>query len=141
VRYVGGAYIAKCYLNEPGADRVRAVARITDGLASCEVGRLEFFSIVKRHQRDWHITALEARDVLADFAADETEGVWHWFPITSGLVTRVCERLRSLPPAAVIRAGDASISDARASRASTRSIRTIGTCLRERPSSACPAST
>jgi hypothetical protein len=30
--YFDAAYIAKCYLNEPGADRVRAVAYGTDGL-------------------------------------------------------------------------------------------------------------
>lgn len=107
MKYFDAAYIAKCYLNEPGADRVREVARTADGLASCEFGRLEFFSIIKRHQRDRHITTREARDVLADFETDEKAGVWRWFPVTSGLVTRVCERLRVLPPAAVIRAGDA----------------------------------
>jgi hypothetical protein len=36
VIYFDAAYIAKCYLNEPGADRVRNVAYGADGLASCE---------------------------------------------------------------------------------------------------------
>ena len=39
--YFDAAYIAKCYLNEPGADRVREVAYGADGLASCELARLE----------------------------------------------------------------------------------------------------
>ena len=42
--YFDAAYIAKCYLNEPGADRVRAVAHDAEGLASCELARLEFVS-------------------------------------------------------------------------------------------------
>ena len=32
--YFDAAHIAKCYLNEPGADRVREVAYGADGLAS-----------------------------------------------------------------------------------------------------------
>jgi len=42
VIYFDAAYIAKCYLNEPGADRVREVAYGAEGLASCEFARLEF---------------------------------------------------------------------------------------------------
>jgi predicted nucleic acid-binding protein len=52
VIYFDAAYLAKCYLNEPGADRVREVAYGADGLASCELARLEFASILKRHVRE-----------------------------------------------------------------------------------------
>lgn len=45
--------------------------------------------------------------MLRDFEEDEGQGVWRWFPVTSELVRRVCERVRALPPGAVIRAGDA----------------------------------
>src|SRR5204862_2144813 len=51
VIYFDAAYIAKCYLNEPGAERVREVAYGADGLASCELARLEFASILERHVR------------------------------------------------------------------------------------------
>ena len=54
--YFDAAYIAKCYLNEPGAERVREVAYGADGLASCELARLEFASILKRHVRERHVT-------------------------------------------------------------------------------------
>ena len=54
--YFDAAYIAKCYLNEPGADRVREVTYGADGLASCELARLEFASILKRHVRERHVT-------------------------------------------------------------------------------------
>jgi hypothetical protein len=45
VIYFDAAYIAKRYLNEPGADRVREVAYGADGLTLCELVRLEFASI------------------------------------------------------------------------------------------------
>jgi predicted nucleic acid-binding protein len=35
VIYFDAAYVAKCYLNEPGADRVREVAYGADGLLAC----------------------------------------------------------------------------------------------------------
>ena len=38
--YFDAAYVAKCYLNEPGADRVREIAYGADGLASCELAHL-----------------------------------------------------------------------------------------------------
>ena len=41
VIYFDAPCIAKCYLNEPGADRVREIAHGADGLASCELARLE----------------------------------------------------------------------------------------------------
>ena len=79
--YFDAAYIAKCYLNEPGADRVRQVAYGADGLGSCELARLEFSSIVKRHLREHHVTRREATAVLKDFEQDEKDGVWHWFGV------------------------------------------------------------
>jgi prevent-host-death family protein len=71
VIYFDAAYIAKCYLNEPGADRVREVAYGADGLASCELARLEFASILKRHVRERHVTRREMTAILKDFEADE----------------------------------------------------------------------
>ena len=75
--YFDAAYIAKCYLNEPGADRVRQVAYAADGLASCELGRLEFACVIKplptyfRYLADGMPAEHFAREVdraIADFA-------------------------------------------------------------------------
>ena len=73
--YFDAAYIAKCYLNEPGAERVREVAYGADGLASCELARLEFASILERHVRERHVTRREMTAVLKDFEEDEKNGV------------------------------------------------------------------
>ena len=87
--YFDAAYIAKCYLDEPGSERVRAVAYAVSGLCSCEIARVEFACILQRHVRERQITAAAARDVLDDFHEDEDSGVGRWLPVTSGLIQQV----------------------------------------------------
>lgn len=105
--YFDAAYIAKCYLNEPGAERVRAVARQAPGLASCELGRLEFACILHRHRRERHVTAREARAIWREFTSDERTGVWQWLPVTFALVARTCNDVRRFRRRPFLRAGDA----------------------------------
>ena len=105
--YFDAAYIAKCYLNEPGADRVRQVAHGADGLASCEVARLEFASILKRHIREHHVTKREATAILKDFEEDESNGVWRWFGVTSELLEKARQAVLHVPGTIFLRAGDA----------------------------------
>jgi predicted nucleic acid-binding protein len=105
--YFDAAYIAKCYLNEPGAEPVRKLAQGTQGVCSSELGRLEFACAVQRHRREGHINAREARQALANFKQDEESGVWHWLPITSALIGQVWEWVNSLPKEVFLRAGDA----------------------------------
>src|SRR3989304_3910286 len=105
--YFDTAYIAKCYLNEQGAEEVIHLASRSDGLCSCEFGRLEFVSVLKRHEREGHLTARQTRIVLRRLQEDELNGVWFWIPVTSGLIRAVCERIMKLPKGIPIRAGDA----------------------------------
>jgi len=88
VIYFDAAYVAKCYLNEPGAERVREVSHGADGLASCELIRLEFASILKRHVRERYIPRREMAAILNEFEQDERDGVWHWFGVTSALLEK-----------------------------------------------------
>jgi predicted nucleic acid-binding protein len=105
--YFDAAFIAKCYLNEPNAHLVRRFAYQADGLASCEVARVEFYSVLHRHLREGNINSQEVQAVLRDFVQDEADGVWQWFPITSPLVRKVCEDISALPSSAFLRAVDA----------------------------------
>jgi predicted nucleic acid-binding protein len=107
VIYFDAAYVAKCYLNEPGADRVREVAYAADGLASCELARLEFASILKRHARERHVTGREMRAILKDFEEDERNGVWRWFGVTSELVEKTRKVVLGIPSQVFLRTGDA----------------------------------
>jgi predicted nucleic acid-binding protein len=106
VIYFDAAYIAKCYLNEPGAERVRAVAHEAPGLASCELARLEFVCTVRRHAREGHLTPLAARRAFADFQADEEGDVWRWLPVSSALIRKSSEEAVRLPSRTIVRAVD-----------------------------------
>ena len=105
--YFDAAYIAKCYLNEPDADRVREVAYGADGLASCELARLEFASILKRHVREQHVTRREMTAILKDFQEDEQNGVWLWFTVTSALLEKARTAVLDIPSTIFLRSGDA----------------------------------
>ena len=105
--YFDAAYIAKCYLNEPGASRVRQLAYAAPGLASCELARVEFHAVIHRHLREGNLTADEAREVIEDFELDEADGVWQWLPVTSPLLNLVCDRIKTLPQDAFLRTVDA----------------------------------
>jgi len=101
VIYFDAAYVAKCYLNERGADRVRGVAYAADGLASCELARLEFASILKRHVRERHVTRREMRTILKDFEEDEQNGVWQWLGVTPGLLEKARKVVLDSPSTAI----------------------------------------
>lgn len=105
--YLDAAYIGKCYLNEPGAERVQDLARKAEGLTSCEIARLEFFSLIHRHRREGNIKPREASEVLEDFEEDEADGVWRWLPVTPTLIRRTCDALRGFPRDVLLRTGDA----------------------------------
>jgi predicted nucleic acid-binding protein len=105
--YFDAAYIAKCYLNEPGADRVREVAYGSDGLASCELARLEFASMLKRHVRERHVTRREMTAILKDLEDDERNGVWQWFAVTSELLEKARKAVLDTPSTVFVRSGDA----------------------------------
>ena len=105
--YFDAAYIAKCYLNEPGAERVRELARKADGLGSCEIARVEFASILKRHLREGHLTRREASATLKEFEEDEHDGVWQWFAMTSELLEQARARISHLPSSVFVRSIDA----------------------------------
>lgn len=105
--YFDTAYIAKCYLNEPGGERVRHLAASAPGLASCELARLEFACVLQRHVREGHLTPRQAREVWSDFREDEAGEVWRWLPADATLISKACDRVNRLGRSAFLRAGDA----------------------------------
>jgi predicted nucleic acid-binding protein len=107
VIYFDTAYIAKCYLNEPGAEWVRDLARTADGLVSCQIARVELYATVHRHLREGRLKLRHLRLVLKQFESDENDGIWQWLPITPSLVTETCRRLQTLPSTVFIRTVDA----------------------------------
>ena len=86
---------------------MREVAYRADGLASCEIARIEFASILKRHVRERHVTRGEMAAILKDLEEDEQSGVWQWLGVTSDLVERTRKAVLSLPHTVYVRTGDA----------------------------------
>lgn len=104
--YFDTAYIAKCYLNEPGAAAVRKVAYSSKGLISSELARAEFYLVLHRHLREGHLSPAEAKDIRDDFEQDVIGGVWQWIPLTSHLIDLVCHHVVSAPSDLFIRTAD-----------------------------------
>ena len=94
--YFDAAFIAKCYLNEHDAANVRRAAFAADGLASCSLGRVEFWSVLNRDLREGRLSARDAGRIRAQLRADEASGVWTWFPVTAPLLDAACVRLESM---------------------------------------------
>jgi len=107
VIYFDTAFIAKCYLNEVGAERVRAAAQQAKGLVSCELARVEFASLLRRHVREGFLSPQGLRLVRRNFEQDEQDRVLNWLPINSALVEATTLTLEKLPPALYLRSGDA----------------------------------
>ena len=71
--YFDAAYIAKCYLNEPAADRVREwpMARMVSRPVSCPPG----VCVHSQPVRERHVTRRELSAILQEFEDDEKSGV------------------------------------------------------------------
>ena len=105
--YFDTAYIAKCYLNEPGAPQVRQLASSAPGLASSEFARLEFFAVLHRQLREGKLTQAQIQQIAGFFRQDAANGVWRWLPLTSALLDQACQHFLSLPGSVYLRTADA----------------------------------
>ena len=106
-RYLDTAYVAKCYLNEPDAAKVRALVEGEEGLTSSAWCRVELACVLHRHIREGGLTPSQARSLHDLFLADVREGVWNLVPVSADLLAIVERRLRRVPKTLFLRAGDA----------------------------------
>ncbi len=105
--YFDSAYVAKCYLAEPDAGRVRqlvggGVTRHTSELSLAEVA-----CTFHRHLREKRLTFREALRLRDLFLEDVEDGLWELCPLAPGLLRRVESMVLTLPPHIFLRAGDA----------------------------------
>ena len=105
--YFDTAYLAKCYLNEPGSDEVRKLAAEAGEVACCAFGRVELAATIHRNLREAVITRAQHRVVLRQYDADEAEHIWTWLPVTPELLGEVATRFRSLKRSTYLRTADA----------------------------------
>ena len=105
--YLDTAYVAKCYLNEPDAPRVRAMLRGVIAPCSSEWCRAELACVLLRHVREGALTRTQARAIHRLFLKDVDDGVWALMSVSGDLMRRVESAVLKLRHDVFLRAGDA----------------------------------
>ena len=105
--YLDSAYVAKCYINEPDAPRVRDPAALDTNLQSSALCLAEMACIFHRHIRERALTRNQVRQLRSAFLDDIENGAWLLHPVSDALIRRVEVAVRSLPSTLFVRAGDA----------------------------------
>jgi predicted nucleic acid-binding protein len=105
--YFDAAYIAKCYLHEPDAAAVRALARSSPSLCTSAFSIAEVACVFHRHVREGTLKGKAATKVRDAFLDDIGNDTWVLVPVTSLILRRVEILTRTLPSSTFLRAGDA----------------------------------
>ena len=105
--YFDAAYIAKCYLHEPDAAAVRALARSSPSLHTSAFAIAEVACVFHRHLREGTLKPKTAAQVRDAFLEDVGNDAWVLVPVTNVILRRVELLTRSLPISIFLRAGDA----------------------------------
>ena len=104
--YFDAAYVAKCYLHEPDAVAVRALARSSPFLSTSALSLAEFACVFHRHVREGTLKSKTAAQVRDAFLEDIENDTWVLVPVTNIILRRVEAMARTLPPKTFLRAGD-----------------------------------
>jgi predicted nucleic acid-binding protein len=105
--YFDAAYIAKCYLHEPDAAAVRALARSSPSLYTSALSIAEVACVFHRHVREGTLKGKAAAQVRDAFREDLGNDTWVLVPVTDLILRRVEILTRTLPSSTFLRAGDA----------------------------------
>jgi len=106
--YFDTAYLAKCYLNEPGSEIVRGFLEETgERAASSALARAELTAVFHRHLREGHLDATAYAVVMRQYNSDIQSGIWEWLPIDPGLWQQIEMTYRDLPSHVFLRGADA----------------------------------
>jgi predicted nucleic acid-binding protein len=106
-RYFDSNYILKCYVNEPGAERVRALASQGVATSCSQLGRLEVLSALHRKVREKSLTRVQFKAIWARVQEDEASGVWTWIPLDGAIEHAVEQAYLRLGSDVYLRTGDA----------------------------------
>jgi predicted nucleic acid-binding protein len=104
--YFDSAYIARCYLPEPGHAEVAALAASSPQIACAEIARIEVASVFHRKLREGAISPKSHRELCLQFDDDIAAGVWIFLPVTASLLTRAQSTYQRLPATVFLRSAD-----------------------------------
>lgn len=106
--YFDTSYLAKLYLDEPGARQVLTlVAESGEQLCCAEHGRLELITTFKRKERERALSRAQVRLLWKKHDQDIADELVRYFPLPAELIRSACERAIALPPSVFLRAADA----------------------------------
>ena len=105
--YFDSNYILKCYLPEPGAHLVRALASKPLSKSCSRLGRVEVMAALHRKVREGSLTRAQHKTVWSHVLADEGAGVWTWLPVDATVEHALERAFLTLAPSVFLRTGDA----------------------------------
>ncbi|SKA82635.1 Predicted nucleic acid-binding protein, contains PIN domain [Prosthecobacter debontii] len=106
--YFDSNYILKCYLPEPNAHLVRALAAQPTTKVCSIWGRTEVLAALHRKLCEGSLTAKTLKTVWMHFETDEKAGVWTWLPLDRPVQKFVERHFLSLSTSTYLRSGDAT---------------------------------
>ncbi len=104
--YFDTSYVARLYFEDPGWEKVRALAE-TDRLACCMHGRAETVAAFHRKFREGAVNSGDLATLLRQFDRECELGAFRWLPLSEAVISRLTRVYASLPATVVLRAADA----------------------------------
>ena len=104
--YFDVSYIVRLYFEDPGWEKVRALAG--EAPIACSLhGEAETVGAFHRKLRERALTPSQYAHVLDQFALDCREGAYRWLPLSPAVIERVKTTYESLPRTVFLRSSDA----------------------------------
>lgn len=105
--YFDTSYLVKCYIKEPGWEKVREFARTQERISCSVFGRMELIAAFHRHLREGGISEDYMGIIMKQFDLDESRRLWTWLPLSEKVMTAVIDSFRRLPKNIFLRTPDA----------------------------------
>ncbi len=106
--YFDTAYLARLYLDEAGAEEIRALVESASTLpASLVHARAEMVAAFHRCFREKRINGPRLAELIDQFEDDCAAGMFTWLPLTDAILSRVSAMYRKAPGSIFLRAGAA----------------------------------
>ncbi|HWE87666.1 MAG TPA: type II toxin-antitoxin system VapC family toxin [Terracidiphilus sp.] len=104
--YFDTSYLVRLYFEDPGAERVRALAA-TDHVACAALGQAEMMAAFHRKLREGAVKPAAYAALAGQVEAHIEAGAFHWLAQDGEVLSRIRQVYRKLPAAVFLRGADA----------------------------------